>query len=338
MDTDSIYAALWTENQNKCEPPLSADEVMNIAKSVGRYDPTAPPQVQQNGRKPKIEAHEPMNAYEVAYAFIDLLDHLEGRSIPTHIIPIDKSTGGLERQTLTILAARPSMGKSSLAWQIARNVAANQLKAYFFSLEMSATSLWAKAACGALGIRWRDVRNGEVTPEQLERIVETATELADCYQDRLWIDDGVNTTETIRQCVEKRRPDLVVVDHLRLMSDNSASEVLRLGEMTGNLKAIAKEFNCAVLCLAQLNREVEKESDKRPHLKDLRDSGQIEENADLVLMIYREDYYEPPAGKQSFSTTEILVRKFRDDVNNQRIELSFDTVHQWFGATHELKV
>jgi KaiC/GvpD/RAD55 family RecA-like ATPase len=337
MDTDAIYAALWAENQNKCDPPLSADEVMNIAKSVGRYEPTSPPNFQNsvgyngNGNKAKVEPREPHNAYEVADAFMDLLDHLDGRSVPTHILPIDKSVGGLERQTLTILGARPSMGKSTLAWQIARNVAANKLKAYFFSLEMSETSLWAKAACGVCGIRWRDVRNGDITDTQRSALIKAATDLTNSYGERLLIDDRVNTSETIWACVEKHKPDLVVVDHLRLVADQNDSEVQRLGAITGRLKTMSKEFNCAVLCLAQLNREVEHGADKRPQLKDLRDSGQIEENGDLILMLYREDYYEPPKGLQPLSNTEVLVRKFRDDILNQKIDLSFDTTHQWFG-------
>lgn len=331
MDSDAIYAALWTENLNKCEPSLSADEVTAIAKSVSRYEPAAPPNFPDRKERPTPQANEPHTSFDIADAFLDLLDHLEGRSIQTDIIPLDKAIGGLERQTLTVLAARPSMGKSTLAWQIARNVATHGERAYFFSLEMSETSLWAKAACGACGIRWRDVRNGDASDAQIARIIQKATDLTETYGDRLLVDDGVNTSETVRICTEKHQPDLVVVDHLRLLADRGDNEVQRLGVITGNLKEIAKAYNCAVLCLAQLNRGVEADSDKRPQLKDLRDSGQIEENADLVLMLYRDDYYEPPKGLQPMlSRTEVLVRKFRDDVLNQRIEMNFDPAFQWF--------
>jgi replicative DNA helicase len=145
------------------------------------------------------------------------------------------------------------------------------------------------------------------------------------------IDDKPQTIEGIWQIVANAKPDLVVVDHLRLVSADAQNEVIRLGIITQRLKEIAKKFHCAVLLLAQLNRKVENESDKRPQLADLRDSGQIEENADNVLMIYRENYYDNDKqtnGKQS--DTEVLIRKFRDDVLNQKIELKFDTAAQWF--------
>jgi replicative DNA helicase len=129
--------------------------------------------------------------------------------------------------------------------------------------------------------------------------------------------------------VDRYKPDVVIVDHLRLIGDRDESEVKRLGMATQELKNIAKECNCAVLCLAQLNRKTEDRDDKRPQLADLRDSGQIEENADVVLMMYREDYYEPLA-KQPNVPTELLVRKFRDDILSQQINLYFNTAQQWF--------
>jgi len=142
MSQDAIYSALQIENSERCSPPLSADEVMTISKSVTRYQPTAEPVV--NPHAEEIKTQEPLDAYGGVMAFLELLSHLEGRSINTHIERIDTAIGGLERQTLMVLAARPSMGKSTLAWQIARNVAASGQKSLFFSLEMSITSLWQK--------------------------------------------------------------------------------------------------------------------------------------------------------------------------------------------------
>jgi hypothetical protein len=332
MDADAIYAGLWSENTRHCEPPLSADEVMSIAKSFGRYIPANPPRIQ--AAAPVAQPRDPMNAYEVAAVFLDLLDHLDGRSIKVGIPNFDRSTGGLERQTLAVLAARPSMGKSTLAWEWARNVAAGStgLRSYFFSLEMSAAALWAKAACGACGIRWRDVRNLEASPAQIAQITDKTAELMDLYGDRLLVDDKSNTSATILAGIERHRPDLVVVDHLRLVADKTDSEVKRLGDITQVFKDAAKSYNCAFVCLAQLNREVEHQDNKRPQLKDLRDSGQIEENADVVFMMHRDDYYEAgnPGYRPNFKT-EILIRKFRDDVLNQQVNLKFDPRHQWFG-------
>ena len=332
MSSDAIYQALMVENRRRCMPPLSPDEVMSISKSVGKYKPSAP--VVFSGGDEPITAREPMDAFSVGVAFMDLLENLEGRSIMTSIPPLDNSLGGLERQTLTVLAARPSMGKSTLAWQIARNVATSGLKSMFFSLEMSATSLWAKAVCGVTGVRWRDVRSGIATPSQIEAILDQTAKLMNLYAESLLIDDGVNTTETIYRVVEQHRPDIVVVDHLRLVADPGEREHKRLGMITQRLKEISKSFNCSVLCLSQLNRGVEDRDKKTPSLADLRDSGEIEENADLVLMLHSDDYYNPK--NLPTAITEVLVRKFRDDVLNQKINLTFDKRHQWFTGTTEI--
>lgn len=328
IGADAIFQALLVENNNKCDPPLSHDEVMAIAKSVGRYEPTAPPVF---GTKiEQITGRDPLDAFGAGVAFMDLLENLAGRSIKTGIVKIDESLGGIERQTLTVLAARPSMGKSTLAWQAARNVATGGLKAYVFSLEMATASLWAKAACGAAGVRWRDIRNQTASEAQITAVLDWTSRLMNTYGECLLIDDGVNTTETIWQALEKHKPDLVVIDHLRLVADRGDKETKRLGMITQRMKEAAKAFNCGMLVLAQLNRGVEDRDNKRPTLADLRDSGEIEENADVVLMMHSDDYYEP-TGKPKV-LTEVLVRKFRDDVLNQRIVLSFDKAHQWFGA------
>jgi replicative DNA helicase len=223
------------------------------------------------------------------------------------------------------------MGKSTLAWQIARNVASQKMKAIFFSLEVSIPSMWAKAACGVCGLRWKDIRSGEATKDDLDRLVEATASLMQRYDDYLLIDDRVSTSKTIWAAVEKHKPDLVVVDHLRLVADNGDNENNRLGEISQRLKDMAKSFNCQVLCLAQLNRNVENREDKRPILADLRESGKIEENADQILMLYRDDYYDQTEGKfKKTQPTELLIRKFRDDIMNNRITLTFDAEHQWF--------
>lgn len=274
---------------------------------------------------------KPKTAEQSINDFLDVLHNLEGRSIKSYIPELDNKTGGLERQTLTILAARPSVGKSTLAWQIARSVANFQRKSLFVSLEMSAAQLWAKAVCGALGIRWRDVRDGKVDLLTLQRIEDEAKRFSKLYEDRLLIDDAPNDTDMIYRNVSISRPDLLVIDHLRLLKDQSTNEVIRLGMITQKLKDIAKRFNCAVLLLAQLNRQTEARDEKRPQLADLRDSGQIEENADNVIMLYRESYYDDDDSKnEKYSTTEALIRKFRDDILNQRAVLRFNTVTQWF--------
>lgn len=344
MSHDAILAALVTENDQKCQPPLDVSDVQKIVESVSRYEPSAP--VNGNGKRAEpvtgLGYRDPNDAPDGIMAFLDLLGHLKDRSVPTGLSSLDDAIGGLERQSLSILAARPSMGKSTLAWQIARNVAASGRRTIFYSLEMSETSLWAKAICGAAGVRWRDIRGGDISDNVSTLLNEIASKLMTSYEDRLRVSDGANTIETIWQGVEKYKPDLIVVDHLRLVANREDNEVQRLGNITSALKQIAKTANCACLCLAQLNRGVENRDNKRPTLADLRDSGQIEENADLVLMMYRDDYYDnqPGSAKKAevSSETELLIRKYRDDVGKGLVRLRYDLKEQWFKAIRELYV
>lgn len=266
-------------------------------------------------------------AFDVAERFDKVVtDGL--RSVPTFLPSIDNATGGLERQTLSVLAARPSVGKTALGWQIARAAAYNGKSVLFFSLEMSSVNLWGRAACPAIGTTWRDVRAGKLTDTQREALLAESYKLAAQFDERLRIVDTPQTTETIWQTVSQLRPDLVVVDHLRLVKDAATSEVKRLGQISQRLKDLSKNFECSVLLLAQLNRQSEMRGEKRPILADLRDSGEIEENADLVLMLHREEFEGQV--KPDKSITEVWVRKFRDGPRDVLIKLWFDPRQEWF--------
>jgi len=274
-----------------------------------------------------IAGRRPKTAIETGEDFLSVIDNLGDRSIKTWIADLDKVTGGMERQTLTVLGARPSMGKTTLALQIARSNAASGKRVLFFSLEMSANQLWAKMACGALGIRWRDVRDGRVSPIVISQIKDKDRELMQVYVANLLIEDGQSDSQSIWYQAARERPDLILIDHLRLVSDHEESEVRRLGTITNQVKQIAKKFDCAAPLLCQLNRKTEGRNDdeKRPQLADLRESGHIEENADNVWMIYRPGYY----GEEG-DETEILIRKFRDDVLAQKAIATFNATEQWF--------
>jgi replicative DNA helicase len=266
-------------------------------------------------------------AYDVASLFQSVVE-TGARSVKFNIIPLDNATGGMERQTLTILAARPSVGKTALGWQIAQSAAYSGKTAMFFSLEMSSVNLWGRAACPKIGTTWRDVRAGKLSQDQKDRLNEEQYALALQFESRLKIIDTPQTTETIWRAVVDHRPDLVIVDHLRLVKDVNISEVKRLGEISQRLKEIGKNFNCAVLLLAQLNRQSEMRQEKRPILADLRDSGEIEENGDLILMLHRD---EPQTEKKpDKSITEVWVRKFRDGPRDVLIKLLFDPRQEWF--------
>lgn len=268
-------------------------------------------------------------AFDVAERF-DRVVTDGARSIPTFIPALDNAIGGLERQTLSVIAARPSVGKTALSWQIARSVAYNGKSVLFFSLEMSSVNLWGRAACPLINTTWRDVRAGKLSADQKERLLEESYKLAAQFDERLRIVDTPQTTETIWQVVAQMRPDLIVIDHLRLVKDQHISEVKRLGQISQRAKDLAKNFDCSVLLLAQLNRqsELRGKTDKRPVLADLRDSGEIEENADLVLMIHREEFEGNT--KPEKSITEIWVRKFRDGPRDSLIKLLFSPKSEWF--------
>ena len=274
---------------------------------------------------------------EVANRFIDRVE-AGNLALATFIPPLDLATGGIERRALTILAARPSMGKTALALQIARNVAESGRLVILFSLEMSQEALFARMACPLVGLHWRDIMTGALKPEQKQHLREVSAELATRYSDKLVIVDGEQTTESVWKIVADKRPDLIVVDHLRLMSDRGDNENQRLGRITREGKKLAKAFDLAALYLSQLNRGVELrgKEDKRPQLADLRESGQIEEDADAVWMIYRESYYSGVNVKND--PTEVWVRKFRNGVANSRINLMFNKASEWFEASGDVRV
>ena len=266
------------------------------------------------------------DAIQVADKFAELV-RSGNRSLPTYIPKLDLATGGFERKTLTILAARPSVGKTALGFQIARNQAMAGEVVWFFSLEMSAESLWARAACPLVGVTWRDVRAGKVSQEKQEELLAESYALAAQFSDRLIIDDGEQTTETIWRAVMQHRPNIVYVDHIRLCKDKHSNENKRQGIITQRLKEVSKAADVPVIALAQLNRQLENRAagDKRPILADLRDSGEIEENADLVLMLHREMNENIMC-----ELTECWLRKFRDGPRDAVVKMAFNPKKEWF--------
>jgi len=275
------------------------------------------------GTNSSLTAHDAGELFEKAILY-------QSRVINTAIPNLDRAMGGLERQTEIVVAARPSMGKTAIMWQMARNMAVSAKKVAFYSIEMSAVSLWARAACPAAGVTWRDVKAGSITDHQRELLLEKSRELQVLYGDFLHIDDKQQTTDSIWQDCASWMPDVVFVDHLRLVGDRGENENKRQGRIAQRLKDMAKSLNCAVVIAAQLNRGVEERNDKIPLLSDLRDCGEIEEVADTVLALYRPDYYDPPIYPTDQHYTEVWVRKNRDGVQNGLVKLNYDTKKQWF--------
>ena len=230
--------------------------------------------------------------------------------VSTGLIDMDKKLGGLHRSDLLILAGRPSMGKTSLATNIAFNIAKSYKRGRtadggegtidggvvgFFSLEMSAEQLAARILSEASEVPSEQIRRGDLTEAEFRRFVDAAKALEACP---LYIDDtpALPISQLAARARRLKRThglDVLIVDYLQLVRPATAkdSRVNEVSEITQGLKAIAKELDIPVIALSQLSRQVENREDKRPQLSDLRESGSIEQDADVVMFVFREEYY-----------------------------------------------
>lgn len=238
------------------------------------------------------------------------------RGVPTGFQALDNLLAGLQPSDLVVLAARPSMGKSTLAMNIAHHVAVDQKQAVLvFSLEMSKEQLVDRLLAAEAGIDAWSIRTGNLSDQDFERLGQAMGSLSEAP---IFIDDTPAMTvlevrTKARREQHKRPLGLIVVDYLQLMSGTnrtSENRVQEISEISRGLKAIARELDVPVLALSQLSRSVEARSPQIPQLADLRESGSIEQDADVVIFIYREDYYNPETDRQHI--TDILVRKHRN--------------------------
>lgn len=210
------------------------------------------------------------------------------RGVRTTLDVLDKATGGLNANELTILAARPRVGKSSLMGWIGMRVAEQGHRVLISSLEMTAEQIVMRLACGLSEISLQRLKRGGLSTAERDKIKGAIKHISGL--DNLWISDttGLTSTALRAEAASLGNPELVMVDHISLMGDVDDREVRRLGKITWNLKQLAKQGECSVIALCQLSRKSEYRTDKRPQLADLRDSGEIEQNADNVWGLYRE--------------------------------------------------
>ena len=239
--------------------------------------------------------------------------------VRTGFYELDRMTAGLQGGDLIILAARPSMGKTAFALNIAENVAVQEgLPVVIFSMEMGASQL-ALRMVGSLGrIDQSGLRTGRLRDDDWGRLTEAVDKLSKAS---VYIDEtpGLNPAElrarARRQARQCGKLGLIVIDYLQLMVGTNASSgenrATELSEISRSLKALAKELNCPVIALSQLNRSVETRTDKRPMMSDLRESGAIEQDADVIMFIYRDDYYNREDSKVP-GTAEIIIGKQRN--------------------------
>lgn len=266
---------------------------------------------------------QPMD--KLVQALIDRVQELEANGsedvtgIRTGFYDLDRMTAGLQKGDLIVLAARPSMGKTAFALNIAEHVAVQEgLPVAVFSMEMGASQL-ALRVVGSLGrIDQQHLRTGRLRDDEWERLPEAASKLSEAP---MFIDEspGLNPAELRARARRLARQyggtlGLIVIDYLQLMSGSSNSSdenrATVLGEISRGMKGLAKELQCPVLALSQLNRSVETRPDKRPMMSDLRESGAIEQDADVIMFIYRDDYYNKDSKEPGVA--EIVLAKQRN--------------------------
>ncbi|SRR6266550_26139 len=249
------------------------------------------------------------------------------RGVRTGYRDLDNKLAGFQRSDLIILAARPAMGKSTLAVNLAHNIAVQEKQSVLiFSLEMSKEQLVDRMLADEAGVDAWNIRTGNLSDDDFEKLSHAMGVLAEAP---IYIDDtpGVSVLEMrtkARRAAHEHPLGLIVVDYLQLMSgsgrgygDNRVQEV---SEISRGLKLIARELNVPIVALSQLSRSVESRSPQIPQLADLRESGSIEQDADLVMFIYREDYYNPETDRQHI--TDIFIAKHRNGPTG-KIELYF---------------
>ncbi|MBD2114562.1 MULTISPECIES: replicative DNA helicase [Cyanophyceae] len=253
---------------------------------------------------------------------IETFSEIEQRSlgvvlpgIPCGFYDLDAMTQGFQRSDLIIAAARPSMGKTSFVLNIARNIAALQkLPVAIYSLEMSKVQLVYRLLSSEVEMESSRLRTGRIAQNEWEKLGHAISILS---QMPIFIDDtpSISVTEIRSRCRRLQAEQggalgLILIDYLQLMEGGGDNRVQELSKMTRSLKGLARELNVPIIALSQLSRGVESRTNKRPMMSDLRESGAIEQDADLIMMLYREEYYDPDTPDRGIA--EIIITKHRN--------------------------
>jgi len=234
--------------------------------------------------------------------------------IPTGFLDLDYKTAGLQPSDLILIAARPAMGKTAFVLNIAQHVAFHQNKTVaIFSLEMSKEQLVNRMFSLESNVDAQHLRTGQLNDEEWEKLIESAGIIG---RSNLFIDDtpGITIAELRTKCRKlslENNLSMIIIDYLQLMSGSGRSESRQqeISEISRSLKGLARELNVPVVALSQLSRAVEQRPDKRPMMSDLRESGAIEQDADIVMFIYRDDYYNHDTDRKDIA--EIIIAKQR---------------------------
>jgi replicative DNA helicase len=297
----------------------------DIQASVSEHD-GAPRDLVERAERAMLEvAHDDRqkdfrSIEEVLHEELDKLHQLskEGTAVtgvPSGFDDLDAITGGFQKGNLIVIAARPAMGKSSLVANIAENAALHhKTPVALFSLEMSESELAQRFVASQARIKGDELRKGRVKEQRWPKIIEATNRLA---QAPLYIDDSsdvglLEVRAKARRLHTQHGLGLVIVDYLQLMRADSRIEnrVEQVGQISRGLKILARELDIPVIAISQLNRSVEARTDKRPLLSDLRESGSIEQDSDLVVFIYRDDYYDKESEREG--EADLIISKHRN--------------------------
>ncbi|MBL8159607.1 replicative DNA helicase [Candidatus Saccharibacteria bacterium] len=304
----------------------SFDEDSNIQELLGKAEAELFAVSETNVKQDVTSIAEILNE---SFERLDELHRNKGqlRGVRTGWRDLDAKTAGLQRSDLIILAARPAMGKTTLVTNLAYNVATKEKKpVILFSLEMSKEQLVNRMLADAANVDSWAIRTGNLTDEDFEKLSHAMGELAEAP---IYIDDtpGLTVLEMrtkARRIAHDQPLGLIIIDYLQLMSGsssgNQSNRVQEVSEISRGLKLVARELDVPLIALSQLSRTVETRTPQIPQLADLRESGSIEQDADIVMFIYREQYYNPETDRQNI--TDLIIAKHRNGPVG-RIELYF---------------
>ena len=326
------YGLLISDKQTRRNLIESAHKIIELAEDTSQPLETV---IQKSEEQIAniSQSKSQQDLVSIGETLIDTFQEIEDRSeskippgVPSGFYDLDTMTGGFQRSDLIIVAGRPAMGKTALAVQFGFKIAKKGLPVAVFSLEMSKGQLVQRLLAGEAKIESTRLRAGNIQQEEWEPLTEAISKLAELP---IFIDDSSNpTVSEIKKKAQKLQAEndgklgLILIDYLQLMDGGSDNRVQELSRITRGLKGMAKDLNVPVVVLSQLSRSVEQRTNKRPMLSDLRESGSIEQDADLVMMIYRDDYYNPNTSDGGIA--ELILAKHRNGPTGT-VKLLFDS-------------
>ena len=272
-------------------------------------------EIARSGRSSRLKGAREVVTSAIGEIEKRLAGGLEITGVPSGFNDFDKLSGGLQPGSLYILAARPSMGKTTFSLNIAENAALKEGKSVvIFSLEMSKEQLAYKLLCSQANVDMLKLRTGNLDDDDWERIARATGPLSKA---KIYIDDtaGITVMEMRSKCRKIKMEhgiDMILIDYLQLMSGSSGNDNRQqeVSEISRSIKALAKEMECPVIALSQLSRAPEQRADHRPMLSDLRESGSIEQDADVVMFLYRDEYYNKETEEKGIG--ECIIAKQRN--------------------------